>query len=110
MAEFFRNLHEQFRTLLRMLGARFVVAGAIGLTAVLTVLIVFFFFTSHIGEAQPIPFSHRFHVGTKNLSCVFCHSGVLKTERAGVPPIEARASNNGAFPAGLVFVKASSMG
>ena len=88
MAEFFRNLHEQFRTLLRMLGARFVVAGAIGLTAVLTVLIVFFFFTSHIGEAQPIPFSHRFHVGTKNLSCVFCHSGVLKTERAGVPPIE----------------------
>jgi len=88
MAELFRNLRDRVRTLFRLLGARFVVAGAIGLTSAITVLIVFFFFTSHAGEAQPVPFSHRFHVGTKNLSCVFCHSGVLKTERAGVPPVE----------------------
>jgi len=46
------------------------------------------FYESQIGAEQPIPFSHRFHVATKNLSCVFCHPGALHTARAGVPPLE----------------------
>lgn len=46
------------------------------------------YFPFQIGVEQPIPFSHRFHVSTKQLSCVFCHTGALTTARAGVPPVE----------------------
>jgi len=41
-----------------------------------------------IGAEQPIPFSHRFHVTGKRVSCIFCHPGAIDTERAGVPPLE----------------------
>jgi hypothetical protein len=40
------------------------------------------------GQEQPIPFSHRFHVTTKHLSCVFCHTGAIHGESAGIPPLE----------------------
>ncbi len=36
---------------------------------------------------QPIPFSHAFHVGSKNLSCLLCHTGVRDADRAGIPPL-----------------------
>lgn len=45
-------------------------------------------FPLQIGKEQPIPFSHRFHVSTKQISCVMCHTGVLHTARAGVPAVE----------------------
>jgi hypothetical protein len=48
----------------------------------------YLYFTGQIGQAQPIPFSHRFHVTEKKLSCVLCHPGALNSERAGVPPLE----------------------
>jgi len=38
-----------------------------------------------LGARQPIPFSHRVHAGTKEISCLFCHPGVLKTAVAGMP-------------------------
>lgn len=41
-----------------------------------------------IGPEQPIAFSHRVHVNTKNISCVMCHTGVFDTPRAGIPPLE----------------------
>lgn len=41
-----------------------------------------------VGPAQPIPFSHRFHVATKKISCLMCHSTAAYTDRAGVPPME----------------------
>jgi hypothetical protein len=44
-------------------------------------------FAHRTGPAQPHPFSHRFHVGQKTLSCVFCHTGAIDTARAGVPPL-----------------------
>ncbi len=88
MTEFLKKLREQVRAFLRLLGARSALAGLIMLTGIAVAVTVLFFFSSRIGVEQPIPFSHRFHVGTKHLSCVFCHSGVLKTERAGVPPVE----------------------
>jgi hypothetical protein len=48
----------------------------------------YFYFSSGLGPAQPIPFSHRFHVTEKKLSCFFCHDGAMRGERAGVPPLE----------------------
>ena len=38
-----------------------------------------------LGARQPIPFSHRVHAGTKEISCLFCHPGVLQTAVAGMP-------------------------
>lgn len=40
------------------------------------------------GPAQPIPFSHRVHAGTKNISCFFCHPSATKSSNAGIPPLE----------------------
>jgi hypothetical protein len=48
----------------------------------------YWYYPSGLGVAQPIPFSHRFHVTEKKLSCFFCHTGAISTERAGVPPVE----------------------
>ncbi len=52
------------------------------------VLAYYFWFSSSIGPAQPISFSHRFHVTQKRISCLFCHNGVLEGPRAGIPPLE----------------------
>lgn len=40
------------------------------------------------GPAQPIPFSHRLHAGSKEISCFFCHPGATRSSNAGMPPIE----------------------
>jgi hypothetical protein len=36
---------------------------------------------------QPIPFSHQLHPGVLRIPCVYCHSGVLKSREAGIPPV-----------------------
>jgi len=41
-----------------------------------------------LGPRQPISFSHRFHVSTKELSCFLCHAGAIDTPRAGIPPLQ----------------------
>ncbi len=64
---------------LAALGALFVSLGAI---------LYYVSYRSQIGIEQPIPFSHRFHVGTKQLSCVMCHPRALDSAQAGVPPLE----------------------
>jgi predicted CXXCH cytochrome family protein len=65
---------------------------------VLTVLALAFFgwggyayydlYKSRLGPQQPIAFSHRFHTSDKQISCIFCHGGVIDSARAGVPPVE----------------------
>lgn len=61
---------------------------ATGLVLVLAVWGYYDYFPDQIGVAQPIPFSHRFHVTEKRISCLMCHPGALETERSGVPPLE----------------------
>ena len=36
--------------------------------------------------SQPIPFSHEHHVGGLGLDCRYCHSGVVRSVVAGIPP------------------------
>jgi hypothetical protein len=38
--------------------------------------------------AQPVPFSHKHHVGGLGLDCRYCHTGVETSPVAGVPPTE----------------------
>jgi hypothetical protein len=47
-----------------------------------------FAFPHRIGPSQPIPFSHRFHVTQKQVSCVMCHDKVFRSDDAGIPPSE----------------------
>jgi len=36
---------------------------------------------------QPVPFSHKHHVGDDGIRCRYCHSSVEKSAFAGIPPI-----------------------
>jgi len=40
------------------------------------------------GPEQPIPFSHRLHVGHKAIQCQFCHPYVGRSTFPGLPPVE----------------------
>jgi cytochrome c7-like protein len=49
--------------------------------------------TSYITEAynarpQPVPFSHKHHVGELGLDCRYCHSTVEVSSSAGMPPTQ----------------------
>jgi len=58
--------------------------------AVVTVLAVVgaVLYPSGLGAKQPISFSHRVHAGTKEIGCLMCHPGALKTPVAGLPPVQ----------------------
>jgi hypothetical protein len=44
--------------------------------------------TDSVGVAQPIPFSHKHHVGDDGISCLYCHASVQKSASAGMPSTE----------------------
>jgi len=37
--------------------------------------------------AQPIPYSHQLHAGVLRIPCAYCHSGVLASRQARIPPV-----------------------
>jgi hypothetical protein len=37
-------------------------------------------------QDQPVPFSHKHHVGDDGIDCRYCHSSVEVSQRAGLPP------------------------
>jgi len=41
-----------------------------------------------MNRTQPVPFSHKHHVGGLGLDCRYCHTGVETSPVAGVPPSE----------------------
>src|ERR687887_2196966 len=43
-----------------------------------------------VGEPveQPIPFSHKHHVGDDGIDCRYCHTSVEKSSFAGLPPTQ----------------------
>ena len=42
-----------------------------------------------VGEAleQPVPFSHKHHVGDDGIDCRYCHTSVEQSSFAGIPPL-----------------------
>jgi hypothetical protein len=64
---------------------------AIGSCLVFTALFLVWFYRPpgwDIGPQQPIPFSHRLHVGVKQIQCRFCHPYVDRSLHPGIPPVE----------------------
>lgn len=39
-----------------------------------------------VPQSQPVPFSHKQHVGQLGIDCLFCHTSVEKAPFAGMPP------------------------
>src|SRR5437870_8331843 len=39
-----------------------------------------------VARSQPIPFSHKHHVGDNGIDCRYCHTSVEESAFAGIPP------------------------
>jgi hypothetical protein len=70
--------------------ARVSIFGAIGFVAVGIVVGMVIVRSPYVTEAgvvreQPVPFSHRHHVGDVGLDCRYCHTSVEKSSFAGIP-------------------------
>lgn len=77
--------HPSMNTLSRVsiFGFLFMVAGAVGLAASL----VRSPYATEAGviRSQPVPFSHRHHVGDVGIDCRYCHQSVESQAFAGIP-------------------------
>ena len=39
-----------------------------------------------VARSQPVPFSHKHHVGDEGIDCRYCHTSVEESSFAGIPP------------------------
>ena len=73
--------------------ARLSIYGAVILIALLGYAVDVINKTSYVTEVnnarpQPVPFSHKHHVGELGLDCRYCHASVEVSSSAGMPPTE----------------------
>src|SRR6202030_775999 len=73
--------------------ARLSIYGAVILIALLGYAVDVVNKTSYVTEVnnarqQPVPFSHKHHVGELGLDCRYCHSSVEVSSSAGMPPTQ----------------------
>lgn len=73
--------------------ARVSIYGAVILIAVLGYAVNVVNQTSYVTEVhtarpQPVPFSHKHHVGELGLDCRYCHTSVEVSSSAGMPPTQ----------------------
>ncbi len=60
---------------------------------VLAVFLVWYYFSPEFYEVgyapeQPVPYSHRIHVGKLGLDCRYCHNWVEISDKANIPPTQ----------------------
>ena len=65
----------------------------LGLFLVALVAVIWYYFSpwyTDVGYApvQPVPYSHKQHVGDIGMDCRYCHTGVEKSATAMVPPTQ----------------------
>lgn len=80
--------HPSMNTVARVsiFGAVFILVAVVGLIWVVVR-------SPYVTEAgvvreQPVPFSHKHHVGDVGLDCRYCHTSVENSSFAGIPPTE----------------------
>lgn len=66
-------------------------AGALALAAIIVPLFVWYYFSPKYTDVgyqprQPVPYSHKLHVGELGMDCRYCHAGVEVAAVASVPP------------------------
>jgi hypothetical protein len=64
------------------------VSALAALVLILTLLFYKVYYEQRVGLPQPISFSHRVHAHDKQISCIFCHDGVVSHSKAAVPPVQ----------------------
>ncbi len=69
----------------------FLVIGPVA--TVLAIGAVWYFFSPKFTDVgympeQPVPYSHVLHAGELKIDCRYCHTGVERTAKAGVPPTQ----------------------
>lgn len=69
----------------RPVKAAFIFAGVLGLLIAITVITLN---ALDRGPEQPVPFSHKIHAGTKEISCFFCHQYATVSSNAGLPSVD----------------------
>src|SRR5476649_2375922 len=79
-----------FHRSMNSVGKMVILGAPLGLAAVALGLAVFFRsgYATGMNEVveQPIPFSHKHHVGELGLDCRYCHNTVETSAFAGIPP------------------------
>src|SRR6202795_4400203 len=73
--------------------SRVSIYGAVILIAILGYAVDVVNKTSYVTEVnnarpQPVPFSHKHHVGELGLDCRYCHTSVEVSSSAGLPPTQ----------------------
>ena len=73
--------------------ARITILAAVFLVCVASWLLASVFRSDYLTEAhvvreQPVPFSHKHHVGGIGIDCRYCHTSVEDSPFAGIPPTE----------------------
>lgn len=73
--------------------ARVSIAGAVALISVIVWAAYTLnagYFTTGVSMArdQPVPFSHKHHVGDDGIDCRYCHQSVETSDFAGLPPLK----------------------
>jgi hypothetical protein len=65
----------------------FAIAAVVVLATALVATYKYFWGPNTLAEApeQPIPFSHKHHVGDDGIDCRYCHDSVEKSSFAGIP-------------------------
>lgn len=71
--------------------ARATIFGGGGFLAIVLTAVFFYVRSPYATEAgvvreQPVPFSHKHHVGDVGLDCRYCHTSVEQSSFAGLPP------------------------
>jgi hypothetical protein len=70
--------------------ARVTILGAVGIVAVVSVLLAIVFRADYMTDVrvireQPVPFSHKHHVSGVGIDCRYCHTSVETSSFAGIP-------------------------
>lgn len=71
--------------------ARVSIFGAVFIVTAIVALMLLVVRSSYVTEVgvvreQPVPFSHKHHVGDVGLDCRYCHTSVEDSSYAGIPP------------------------
>jgi len=71
--------------------SRLTIFGAVFIVSAVALAIIEIVRSPYLTEAgvvrvQPVPFSHKHHVGDIGIDCRYCHSSVERSAFAGIPP------------------------
>lgn len=84
----FRYFQPSANEITRLLLVLFVIIVGGGSFALTKIFSSSYITRQNIVQPQPVPFSHKHHVGEEGIDCRYCHTTVEKSAYAGIPPTQ----------------------